>query len=55
MSAPASTSSAALDGRRFEGVVLERGKTSGDADTLTMTRDGQPAGEQWLVTGEVIG
>ena len=26
---------AALDGRRFEGVFLERGKTSGDADTLT--------------------
>jgi len=24
----------ALDGRRFEGVVLECGKTSGDADTL---------------------
>lgn len=23
-----------LDGRRFEGVVLERGRTSGDADTL---------------------
>lgn len=23
-----------LDGRRFVGVVLERGKTSGDADTL---------------------
>ena len=30
--APAKTS--ALDGRNFEGVVLERGKTSGDADTL---------------------
>jgi hypothetical protein len=25
---------AVLDGRSFEGVVLERGKTSGDADTL---------------------
>jgi hypothetical protein len=25
---------AALDGRTFEGVVLESGKTSGDADTL---------------------
>ena len=25
----------ALDGRRFGGVVLERGKTSGDADMLT--------------------
>ena len=24
----------ALDGRRFEGIVLERGKTAGDADTL---------------------
>ena len=23
-----------LDGRRFEGIVLERGRTSGDADTL---------------------
>ena len=27
--------SSALDGRRFEGVFLQRGKTSGDADTLT--------------------
>ena len=27
-----------LDGRRFEGVVLERGKTSGDADTLIFER-----------------
>ncbi len=26
---------ASLDGRRFDGVFLERGKTSGDADTLT--------------------
>jgi hypothetical protein len=26
--------SATLDGRTFEGVVLESGKTSGDADTL---------------------
>jgi hypothetical protein len=25
----------ALDGKRFDGVVLERGKTVGDADTLT--------------------
>ena len=25
----------ALDGRRFDGIVLERGKTAGDADTLT--------------------
>jgi len=23
-----------LDGRRFDGIVLERGKTAGDADTL---------------------
>ena len=29
-----------LDGRRFEGVFLERGKTSGDADTLTF-KDGR--------------
>jgi hypothetical protein len=28
----------ALDGRRFGGVVLERGKTSGDADTLIFER-----------------
>lgn len=28
------TSLPTLDGRRFVGVVLERGKTSGDADTL---------------------
>jgi len=27
-----------LDGRRFDGVVLERGKTSGDADTLIFER-----------------
>jgi len=26
---------ASLDGRRFDGVFIERGKTSGDADTLT--------------------
>ena len=108
-----SSSSSLLDGRSFEGVVLERGKTSGDADTLifergrfrssacyrygygdgsyriraagdglafeaetesakygqlrwsgtvrgekldgtlTMIRDGQPAGEKWVVAGEV--
>ena len=102
-----------LDGRRFDGVVLERGKTSGDADTLifergrfrstacdrygygdgaysatvqgetvsfavetespkygqlrwkgvvngerldgsfVMVRDGKPAGEKWVVAGEV--
>ena len=29
-----------LDGRRFEGVFIERGKTSGDADTLTF-KDGR--------------
>ena len=28
------SASCLLDGRRFEGVVLERGKTAGDADTL---------------------
>jgi hypothetical protein len=33
--APALAQSAALDGRRFDGVFLERGKTKGDADTLT--------------------
>jgi hypothetical protein len=30
--------SSLLDGRRFEGVVLERGKTAGDADTLIFER-----------------
>jgi hypothetical protein len=34
LSAAARAQSAQLDGRRFEGVFLERGKTSGDADTL---------------------
>ena len=29
-----------LDGRRFEGVFIERGKTSGDADTLVF-KDGR--------------
>jgi len=29
-----------LDGRSFEGVFLERGKTSGDADTITF-KDGR--------------
>ena len=29
-----------LDGRRFEGIFLERGKTSGDADTLIF-KDGR--------------
>ena len=33
-----SSASSLLDGRRFEGVVLERGKTSGDADTLIFER-----------------
>jgi hypothetical protein len=28
------TASTRLDGKRFLGIVLERGKTSGDADTL---------------------
>jgi len=32
--APARAQTSVLDGRSFEGVVLERGKTSGDADTL---------------------
>lgn len=32
---PALAETAALDGRRFDGVFLQRGKTSGDADTLT--------------------
>ena len=30
----------ALNGKRFDGVFMERGKTSGDADTLTF-RDGR--------------
>lgn len=33
-----STATNILDGRRFDGVVLERGKTSGDADTLIFER-----------------
>ncbi len=33
-SATLSEPMALLDGRRFDGIVLERGKTSGDADTL---------------------
>ena len=32
---PALAQGAGLDGRRFDGVFIERGKTSGDADTLT--------------------
>jgi hypothetical protein len=31
---PAFAENNALDGRKFEGVFIERGKTSGDADTL---------------------
>ena len=38
--APASAEPGALDGQRFEGVFLERGKTSGDADTLSF-KDGR--------------
>ncbi len=30
-------SGASLEGRRFEGVFIQRGKTSGDADTLTFS------------------
>jgi len=37
---PAPASSGALDGRNFDGIVLECGKTSGDADTLTF-KDGR--------------
>ena len=29
------TSCHLLDGRRFDGIVLERGKTAGDADTIS--------------------
>jgi hypothetical protein len=32
---PASAAAQSLDGRNFQGVFIERGKTSGDADTLT--------------------
>jgi hypothetical protein len=35
MSALTATPSHLLDGRRFDGVVLECGKTAGDADTLS--------------------
>ncbi len=34
-SIPAFADAASLDGRRFKGVFLERGKTSGEADTLS--------------------
>lgn len=37
---PAAAWADALDGRRFDGIFLERGKTSGDADTL-LFRDGR--------------
>lgn len=35
--APAAAPTSSLDGRRFDGVFLPRGKTSGDADTLLFT------------------
>jgi len=38
--APALALASGLDGRRFDGVFLERGKTSGDADTLIF-KDGR--------------
>jgi hypothetical protein len=38
--APALALAGGLDGRRFEGVFIERGKTSGDADTLIF-KDGR--------------
>ena len=37
---PSLAQTANLDGRSFHGVFLERGKTSGDADTLTF-KDGR--------------
>jgi hypothetical protein len=37
---PASVAAQSLDGRTFQGVFLERGKTSGDADTLIF-KDGR--------------
>ena len=37
---PTLAAAESLDGRRFEGVFLERGKTSGDADTLIF-KDGR--------------
>jgi hypothetical protein len=37
---PALADTRALDGRSFEGVFIQRGKTSGDADTLVF-RDGR--------------
>ena len=38
--APARSQAVVLDGRNFEGVVLKRGETSGDADTLIF-KDGR--------------
>lgn len=32
---PALAAAEGLDGRRFEGVIIERGKTRGDADTIS--------------------
>ena len=37
---PALAAAESLDGRSFQGVFLERGKTSGDADTLSF-KDGR--------------
>ena len=37
---PAFSETNALDGRKFEGVFIQRGKTSGDADTLIF-KDGR--------------
>jgi len=37
---PALADASGLDGRRFDGVFIERGKTSGDADTLIF-KDGR--------------
>ena len=37
---PAFAESTALDGRKFEGVFIQRGKTSGDADTIVF-KDGR--------------
>jgi hypothetical protein len=37
---PAFAETSALDGRSFEGVFIQRGKTSGDADTLVF-KDGR--------------
>jgi hypothetical protein len=39
-SSPARAEASGLDGRTFDGVVLERGKTSGDADTIIF-KDGR--------------